>query len=72
MRIYANLVALRGAMEQKGLPAGYYARVEDPNVGGITPKDMWLQCNVEYALENCRDELRTRGLMDKFTVFVLC
>ena len=71
MRLYAKLVALTNAISQNKLPASYYYRIADPNVTGIAPKDMWLQYNSQCALNECREELERRGLMDKFTVFVL-
>lgn len=72
MRLYANIVALRQVMARGRLPASYYLWVCDPGASGVTIKDPWLVVNSEYALGEYQRELEKRGLMDKFTVFVLC
>ncbi|MCG3207224.1 MAG: hypothetical protein FOGNACKC_00824 [Anaerolineae bacterium] len=68
---YGQLLAIRTTVERgRMLPVDYYVSAVTASTRGVTPKDMWLQHNLDFTREWFQKEMKRRGLMIKYAFFV--
>ena len=68
---YGSLIATKQAYIRGNLSSDYYRGVAD--AGGVTgkvPKNVFALVNLDYTIEEFRGELRKRGLLGQFDLFV--